>query len=493
MSKHSLPSRPSASTAMLYVALVAGSCNAPVLLGQTPANAEASPAIPQWSPAPDASAVNVQTPADLEAEQERLVLNQEELVDNREDLEHAESAVAHMNQSALSVETESTRRSGRTGALEVSGGYLNNLYDRATDKIGSGFSRYSLPMSYNAVGTRTLFQASYVPELSSYSAASSLYQSHTYEHTLLYSLGRRTTLSWQLAVAHYRDVGQFLPAVLPVGGGGIAQPVGSASNKAGISTVSNLATSFTLQHRSSPRDEITYTATAAWTELLQLTSPPQAGNHQVLRNEPYAADIVYEHALSPSTFVGAEGTLAYVRGLSTSTRLIYESALGTMRYTPAPNDTFSLAGGPLILQTSGVAQSAQAGNTTYAVNANYAHRSQIATVGLGYARIVQLSIDNTALPAHQLYGTFMRPLTRNIDFTVDSRYIHAMAVASNPAQTSVGGALRLDYRTHTRLGWFLNASGTYVSQSAASSTATSFNRNEISGGFRFSLDGASSR
>ncbi len=477
--------------------VMAGLAGGPSLSAQTPAPAD--PAIsPVGTPvaalpqAPASSAAPIKTPAEVEREHEQQVLNQERLIDNQEELQLDVPALSGMNQSALSTETEWTKTGVNSGGIEVSGGYMSNLYSQPTNGLGSFLTQYSLPVTLDLSGERTRFHITYLPQFTLYAEAPGVYQTHVYGQTLLHSFSARTTLSWQLVGAYYRDVGQFLPTVLPVGGVGIAQPIGTGSAVAGTSTISNVATSVALLHRMTARDQITYTGTAAWNELRQSGTDAQPVAAQVLRNEPFAGDVLYEHTVTPSTFVGVEGTAAYVRGLSTLTNLTYETVLGTLRYGSTRSDSFSFSAGPMVRHSSGNVTPTSDGNgVTYAMNVSYLHKSHLANVQAGYARVIQLSLDNSALPAHQLAASFGRPITRHLDLTADARYIRAISPTPNLNQSSFGGGLRVDYRTGTRLSWFANASDTYSSQPTSSvtgSTTTSFTRGEINGGVRLALD-----
>ena len=448
----------------------------------------ASTSTPYAAPAASNAASTTNTPQQAEVEAERQVLREESLLDNQDELQVQAASLSDMNLNALSVETEATRGRRSTASFEASGGYTTNLFNSAQNVIGSGFSRFSAPVTYTFSKPRARFIASYLPEFTLYSAASGIYQTHVYNHTLLYSLSPRTTLNWQLSGARYRDVGQFLPVVLQTGGTGVAQPTGSVLNTAGTSTVNNAATAVSVLHKLSPEDQITVTGTAAWNELAQTASVGQALTNNILRNQTFAADALYEHTVNSTTFLGVEGTAAYVRGLSNGTTLYYETVLGTIRYAANANDTFSFAAGPLIRNASSSVTTKGDSGTTYALNAQYTHRSHIATVGGGYARVIQLSLDNSSTPANQVFATFSRPITRHFDATIDMRYIHSGAGAADYNQTNFGGAVRLDYRTGTRLSWFATGSDTYAVQPATTTTTATFTRGEISGGLRFDLD-----
>ncbi|MEO6803938.1 MAG: hypothetical protein ABI197_11925 [Granulicella sp.] len=424
-------------------------------------------------------------------DQQQQILQVEDVGDNLDELQLQTPSLSDMNQSALSVETESTRGLVANSALEVSGGYISNLYNRSSDVIGSGFSRYTVPLTLNISKSRTRFIASYLPQLAVYSAASGVYQTHVYDQTLLYGLSNRTTLSWQLSGARYRDVGQFLPVVLPTGGTGIAQPLGGGTGAGTTSTISNAATSIALLHKLSARDQVTLTGTAAWNELLQAGTSSQPSARSILRNQSFAVDAIYEHALSSSVFVGVEGTAAYVRGLSNATTLNYETGLGTLRYIISASDSFSVAAGPLIRSSSNTAPTAGDDGATYALNARYTHQSSIGNVSASFTRVIQLSLDNSATPANQFSTDFVRPVMRNIDLTLDLRYIRTGSGAASAAeirQTNFGGSVRVDYRTGTRLSWFATASLSSASQPAANTGTSTFTRNEMSGGLRFILD-----
>lgn len=401
-------------------------------------------------------------------------------------------SLSTLNESALTVYTDAQHHPAFGINAELSEGYTDNIYDVPSNKIAGSFGRFAFPATYERTTDQSQLHASYFPEILYYPVqGGGTFFTQSFGLDFIHKTSERTSIDWQVAGGRYKDLGQYLPTLLPIGGIGIAQASLTGSTLDNSITVDNAATSIALSHRLTERNLVTTTATFDWEE--DYLTVPAGQFNQMLRSETAGLDVAYEHAISTHTTIGADGSVIYIRGLAPTGHLEYATVLATMRRQFTSKTSIGIGVGPLFSRASSAFVAPGSTPPTYAGYFNISHNSHFATMSAGYSRVIQLGYLQAAVVANNFSGDLSRPITPLLDLTFDARYIKSDSSSVELQQSALGASGRLDYHLGNRMVLFLNASAFRLSVPAAATFALPYNRNEVSGGLRFSLNAIASR
>jgi hypothetical protein len=291
---------------------------------------------------------------------------------------------------------------------------------------------------------------------------------HSSEHTALY---------WNFIAGRLTGVAQYLPAIIPIGSGGVAQ--GSSAANAQETTTSNIATSLGFTHDVSENSKVLGTLTAGWIEQAQGTAPGTP--RQISRNEIAGIDLQYQRAISLRTTLGGEVTQVYIRGLAPLGHENYVAVEGTYIRQLTDHLDLRAAAGPLFNSTSGNGVKSE-NDVTYAASADIQYRIQHTLMAFDFSRVFQLGYQQTASIGNQISASFDRELSHTLDVTVDARYVRSDSSSINLRQSVLGITGRVNKRIAPNVLLFLSASRSQQKTPAVLVNSNSFNRDDVFGG-----------
>jgi hypothetical protein len=392
--------------------------------------------------------------------------------------------LGYVNANANSVLLTDHQQAPFNASIELRGSYTPNVFASSQNTMADGYFAGAAPVGYRFENADTRFSANYridgyiypgYPEVNSIS--------QVYTHRLQHRSSEETSYSWDVATGRTSSVGQYLPAVIAVGGTGVVQPTVGQNVAQNSYTTSNIVTDIGIVHRFTEVDRITATATGGWIEQHEIVAAAGVPA-EILRSEPVGVDIQYDHRITAKSSLGAEVTDLYLRGLAPVGHENYAVTEATFKRKFSPYLAAEVAAGPLFSrQTS--AQTGAASTTGYAANAGFDYDTTFARVTVNYSRVIQLQYQAAPVIANQVFGVFDRPISRDFDLTLVGRYIHSGSAVGEPAQDNLSLTGRLGYYLTSRLQLFVSGARFQLVSAPLPTRPLSYNQNVFSGGIDF--------
>ncbi len=404
------------------------------------------------------------------------------------DFENSDAnSLAFVNSNANSVRYVDRSHGPLNIGLEFRTSYADNVFDSPQQTQSGVYFLAGAPISYIHGTNQSRFVANYRVDGAIYPSYSEINSvSQVYLHRYERNTSEVTSFYWDFTAGRVSSLGQYLPALIPVGGTGVVPPSVGTAVLENSYTVSNVVTSFGVNHKFSEKDSISASATGGWLEEAQ--DKPAAGvPRQILRDEPLGGNVKWEHLVRPTTAIGAELTDLYVRGLAPVGHENYTAVEGTFRYNWTQYLSMRAAAGPLFNVSNSTTAAGNSHNLTYAVNAGISYSTIFARISGEYSRVIQLQYLAAPTPAQQISAVFDRSISRTMDLTVDARFVHSDAGPSVVSQTNYGLTGRVDRYITRNFSIFITAARFSLSSPPSNGTPLSYGRDEVAGGIHYSI------
>lgn len=393
----------------------------------------------------------------------------------------ATPTLASTNESAETLQYTDRELGPVNVGFDLKGGFGDNLFNLPGSNQSGPFAGFGVPFGLRLRNVKTQFNLNYRLDKVFYPTHTEVDNlSQTYSHQLEHHTSEHTALYWNLIAARLTSVGQYLPSIIPIGSGGVAQGPVAANALASSFTTSNAATSVGFSHDLSENDKVLGTLTGGWVEQAQGAAEPGM-QRQILRNQVAGLDLQYERATSLQGTIGAELTNIYIRGQVPRGHENHVALLGTYKRKLAEHVDFRVGAGPLYSSTSG----GIIGHETafsYAATADLEYRIQHTCIAFDYARVFQLGYQQTASIANEFSAFFDRELVRSVDLTVDARYVRTDSRALVANQSTFGVEGRVNKSIAPNVLLFLSASRTQQQAPGILVNSNSYNRDDVFGG-----------
>lgn len=400
------------------------------------------------------------------------------------------NSLAYVNTNASSVQNIDRQHGPFSAGVEVRGSYTDNLFNSPNFAKSGPYWVGSAPVGYRWFGGTSAFAADYRIDGAVYPGYSELNSiSQVYLQRWEHKRSERASYFWDLTGGRVTSLGQYLPALLPVGNTGVAQPTqpptaGNVLQNSYI--ISNADTALGLNYKLSEKDSFAGTLTGGWLEQAEQGTPVRRFPLELLRSEPAALDLQGDHLLTPKTALGAEVTGLYVRGLAPLGHELYTAVEGTYKHNFSSYLGLRAAAGPLF-NVYNVRRTGGNNEFSYLASAAIDYNTLFARMSAEFSRVIQLQYLGPPTIANQISGIFDRAVSRNMDLTLDARYINAPGNATVVAQTTYGVTGRLDRYLASNLSVFVSAGRFALSLPATRSFSDSYGRDEVSGGIHYSF------
>ena len=387
----------------------------------------------------------------------------------------------YVNANANTVQNTDHQQAPLHASIELRGNYTGNVFSSSQSPLADAYFAGAAPVGYRWENDTSRFAANYRIDgyiYPGYAEVNSI--SQVYTQRLVHKTSEATQFSWDLSAARVNSVGQYLPAVIGVGGTGVAEPTVGQNVAQNSYTTSNAVTDVGVVHRLTEKDRLTATVTGGWIEQRELI--PEAGEQpEVLRSEPVGADLELDHRVTANSSLGVELTDLYLRGLAPVGHENYGVAEGTFKHKFTPYFAMEAAGGALFSRQSSDS-SGSASTTGYAAHAGVDYDTNFARIAVNYSRVIQLQYQAEPTIANQVFGIFDRPISRTVDLTLLGRFIHSAAGIGEPAQSSFTLTGRLGYYVAPKVEIFVSGGRTQLDSAPLPTRPLSYNQNVISAG-----------
>jgi hypothetical protein len=392
------------------------------------------------------------------------------------------ATVASTNESADTLQYGDRELGPINVGVDLKGGYGDNLFNSPGGGTRGGvFAGFGVPVGLRFRNVKTDFNLNYridkvfYPNFSQVDNLSQIFSTQLDRRT-----SEHTTLFWNFAAGRVTSIGQYLPVIIPIGSGGVAQGPTAANVADSSSTTSNLAASFGFSHDLNEHDKVLGTVTGGWLEQAEGKASPGTPR-QVLRNEVAGLDLQLERAINLRDTLGVELTNTYIRGQEPRGHANFVAAQATYGRQLSNHINFRVSAGPLYSSASGVAVPHD-NSFNYAASADIEYRIQHARMGFGYSRVFQAGYQQTATIANQFSGTFDRELSPTLDLTVDARYVRTDSSSVFLKQSTFGVDGRLNKRIASNVLLFVSASRAQQTQPSVLVNNNSYGRDDVFGG-----------
>jgi len=365
--------------------------------------------------------------------------------------------------------------------VDLKGGFSDNLFNSSGGGGSGSFAGFAVPVGLRFRNVKTQFNLNYRADKVFYPAHTEIDNfSQAYSNQLEHHTSEHTALYWNFIAGRLTDIGQFLPSIIPIGSGGIAQGPSAANAAESSTTTSNLATSLGFTHDVSEDSKVLGTLTAGWIEQAQ-GKPAPGTARQILRNDVGGIDLQYQRAISLRTTLGGEVTQVYIRGLAPRGHENYVAVEGTYVRQLTDHLDLRVGAGPLFNSSTSVGVKPQT-DVSYAASADVQYRIQRTLIGFDFSRVFQLGYQQTATIGNQISASFDRELSRTLDVTVDGRYVRSDSSSINQNQSTLGITGRVNKRIAPNVLLFLSASRSQQRTPAVLLNGNSYNRDDVFGG-----------
>jgi hypothetical protein len=393
------------------------------------------------------------------------------------------NSLAYVNANASSIQYTDRLHGPLSIGVEARGAYADNVFDSAQQRQSGPYFTGGAPIGYRWEGNQALFSVNYRIDGFVYPGYSQLNSiSQIYLHRWQYTKSDITSFYWNVAAGRVTSLGQYLPALIPIGGTGVTQPTLGTNVLENSYTTSNAITVAGFHHRLSDYTQIQGSVTGGWVEERQQVPLP-GEPRQFLKTEPAGLDFQIDHLVTPKTAVGMEVTNVFIRGLAPVGHDDYTAVEPTFKHNFTPNLGMRFAAGPLFVLVS--SSTIKESTVNYALSAAVDYTLLNARINLDYSRIIAIQYQDAPSVANQFSGVFDRALTRSLDLTVAGRYINTGASAASLIQTNYGITARLDRHLTPKLTLFVTGGRFQQTSPPVMGTNFSYSRDEASAGLSY--------